>query len=105
MIGAPQELINFVGDIRLASWILISFANLKEIAFEEVRDYVRYGSLTDIPYERADRFDTLVAIDVLEHIPERDVPRMVQEWVRLGIRKLVLLINLNQFSYPDCLDK
>ncbi len=74
--------------------------NISEIAFPEVREYLRHGSLTAIPFTDDDKFDTLVAIDVLEHIPERDVARMVEEWVRLGVRRLVLLINLNQFWYP-----
>lgn len=74
--------------------------NVKEIAFPEVRDYLRFGSLTSIPYAAADAFDTLVAVDVLEHIPERDIPAMVDQWLALDIRKLVLLINLNQFWYP-----
>ena len=74
--------------------------NLKDIAFAEVRDYLRVGSLSDIPFDANDGFDTLIAIDVLEHIPERDIPAMVEEWTRLGIQKLVLLINLNQFWFP-----
>ena len=74
--------------------------NLRDIAFEEVRDYLRVGSLTDIPFDASDGFDTLVAIDVLEHIPERDIPAMVEQWTLMGLQKLVLLINLNQFWYP-----
>ncbi len=74
--------------------------NLEDIALPGMRNYVRQGSLTDIPYDSADGFDTLVAVDVLEHIPERDLPLMIREWQRLGFRKLVLLINLNQCWYP-----
>ena len=74
--------------------------NLREIAFEEVRDYLRVGSLTEIPYEVEDGFDTLIAVDVLEHIAERDVGALVEQWNRLGLEKLVLLINLNQFWFP-----
>jgi hypothetical protein len=74
--------------------------NLDRIAFEEVRDYMRVGSLTNIPYSRSEGFDTLVAVDVMEHIPERDLPRVSSEWARMGFRKLVLLINLNQFWFP-----
>ncbi len=74
--------------------------NLADIAFPEVRDYLRVGSLTHIPFDESDGFDTLIAIDVLEHIPERDIPAMVEEWTRMGFQKLVLLINLNQFWYP-----
>jgi len=73
---------------------------LEKIAFPEVRDRLREGSLTTIPFSASDRFETLVAVDVLEHIPERDIPRMVEEWRRLAVRKLVLLINLNQFWFP-----
>ena len=74
--------------------------NLPDIAFEEVRDYLRVGSLTDIPFDPGDGFDTLIAIDVLEHIPERDISAMVDEWSRMRFQKLVLLINLNQFWFP-----
>ncbi len=74
--------------------------NLQDIAFEEVRDFLRIGSLTDIPFDASDGFDTLIAIDVLEHIPERDIYAMVDEWTRMGVQKLVLLINLNQFWFP-----
>src|SRR5207302_4412866 len=73
---------------------------IHEITFPEVRDYVRQGSLTAIPYNASDAFDTLIAIDVLEHIPERDLGKVIEEWCRLGIIKLVLLINLNQFWFP-----
>ena len=74
--------------------------NLHEVAFPEVRDYLRVGSLTEIPFDRDDAFDTLIAVDVLEHIPERELPHMIEEWIRLDVRQLVLLINLNQFWYP-----
>jgi hypothetical protein len=74
--------------------------NLQEIAFGEVRGFIKYGSLAAIPFDESDGFDTLIAIDVLEHIPERDIPQMVSEWRRLAVTKLVLLINLNQFWYP-----
>lgn len=74
--------------------------NLKDIAFPETREYLRVGSLTDIPFADDDGFDTLIAVDVLEHIPERDLPQMVQEWLRLDVRRLILLINLNEFWFP-----
>ncbi len=74
--------------------------NVKDIALPGMSDYLRPGSLTDIPYDVEDGFDTLVAVDVLEHIPERDLPRVIGEWQRMGFGKLVLLINLNQFWFP-----
>ena len=73
---------------------------LEDISFPEVLGRLRGGSLTSIPFSRAHGFDTLVAVDVLEHIPERDIPQMVAEWKRLDLSKLVLLVNLNQFWYP-----
>jgi hypothetical protein len=74
--------------------------NVEQIGFPEVRGRLREGSLTAIPYSPQDGFDTLVAVDVLEHIPERDIPHMVEEWRRMDFQKLVLLINLNQFWFP-----
>jgi len=73
---------------------------LEHITFPEVRDRIREGSLTAIPFAKDDGFDTLVAVDVLEHIPERDIPQMIAEWRRMGFQKLVLLVNLNQFWFP-----
>lgn len=81
-------------------WGFDLIPNLSDIAFHEVRNYLRRGSLTEIPFAAQDGFDTLVAVDVLEHIPERDLPKMVAEWNRLHLDKLVLLINLNQFWFP-----
>jgi hypothetical protein len=74
--------------------------NLAEISFPEVQDRLREGSLTHLPYAREDGFDTLAAVDVLEHIPEKDLDSMIEEWLRMDFKKLVLLINLNQFWFP-----
>jgi hypothetical protein len=74
--------------------------NLEAISFPEVKGRLREGSLTAIPYSPSDGFDTLIAVDVLEHIPERDIPAMVAEWRRMNFKKLILLINLNQFWFP-----
>jgi hypothetical protein len=61
--------------------------------------YIRSGSVQRIPFTAEDNFDTFVAIDVLEHIPEKYIPNMVEEWIRLGIQKLALMINLNQSNF------
>jgi len=74
--------------------------NIEDIAFPEARGRLRRGSLTNIPYSAEDGFDTLVSVDVLEHVPERDVPAMVAEFARMGFRRLLFLINLNQFWFP-----
>jgi Methyltransferase domain len=94
------ELVRQCRMLGIDAWGFDVIPNIQEIAFPEVRQYLRHGSVTSIPYAADDNFDTLVAVDVLEHIPERDLPMMVEQWLRLGVRQLVLLINLNQFWYP-----
>jgi len=94
------ELVRQCRSLRIDAHGFDVIPNIKEIAFAEVRENLRHGSLTAVPYERDDGFDTLIAIDVMEHTPERDLSLVVNEWVRLGIRKLILLINLNQFWFP-----
>lgn len=94
------ELVRQCRNQGLDAWGFDVIPNLGEIAFPEVQEHVRAGSLTGIPFGAEDGFDTLVAIDVMEHIPERDLPTVVSEWTRLGVARLVLLINLNQFWFP-----
>jgi len=94
------ELVRQCRAIQIDAWGFDVIPNIQTIAFPEVRECLRTGSLTEIPYNKQDGFETLIAIDVLEHIPERDVPRMVDQWMALGVRKLILLINLNQFWFP-----
>jgi len=94
------ELVRQCRAIHIDAWGFDVIPRIEEIAFPEVRDYLRNGSLTEIPYAKSDGFETLIAIDVLEHIPERDIPRMVDQWIALGVRRLILLINLNQFWFP-----
>jgi hypothetical protein len=94
------ELVRQCCAIGLDAYGFDVIPNIEDIAFVEIRDRIRYGPLTAIPYTPEDAFDTLVAVDVLEHIPERDLPRMIEQWMLLGVRRLVLLINLNQFWFP-----
>jgi len=94
------ELVRQCRAIGLDAYGFDVIPDIEKIAFPEVRDYLRHGSLAAIPYSGEDGFDTLIAIDVLEHIPERDLPRMIDEWLRIGVQRLILLINLNQFWYP-----
>jgi|SRR6185295_19151048 len=94
------ELIRQCRVIGIDAWGFDVIPNIRDIAFPEAREFLRMGSLTGIPYSKEDGFETLIAIDVLEHIPERDIPRMIEEWKSLGVRKLILLINLNQFWFP-----
>ena len=48
--------------------------NLKEGGVSRGPRLSPRGSLTEIPFDRDDAFDTLIAVDVLEHIPERELP-------------------------------
>jgi hypothetical protein len=59
----------------------------------EVKDYVRQGSMTNIPFEESDRFQCLVTTDVLEHVQLRDVKSMAAEMHRLNFPWMAHLIN------------
>ena len=54
---------------------------------------VQIGTLEDLPY-KDNAFDLVFSSDVLEHIPERSIPRVVSELVRVAKRDLFLSINL-----------
>ena len=73
--------------------------DLATVAYPEVRPFVRQGSVTAIPYGPEDGFETLVALDVFEHVPEDRVPAMVAEFARLGVRRVAAHIALCEFEY------
>jgi hypothetical protein len=74
--------------------------DLLEIAYPEVREHVRVGSVTEVPYGPEDGFDTVLALDLFEHVPEDRVPQMVRELERLQPRRVVAHIALCEFQYP-----
>ncbi len=74
--------------------------DLARIAYPEVAPFLRQGSVESIPFAPEDGFDTLLALDVFEHIPERSVPAMVREFARLGVRRVIAHIALVEFQYP-----
>ena len=74
--------------------------DLARIAYPEVAPFLRQGSVDAIPFGPEDGFDTVIALDVFEHVPERTVPAMVAELARLGARRLVAHIALVEFQYP-----
>lgn len=74
--------------------------DLNDIAYPEVRDVVRVGSVTNIPYDAIDGFDTLFALDLFEHIREDLVPQMVREFERLNVQYIVAHIALCEYQYP-----
>lgn len=94
------ELVRQCRHLNIQTYGFDIIKNIQSIAFPEIKEFVRTGSLTDIPFQQQDCFKTLVAIDVLEHIPEYDITKMVIEWNRLKIQQLILLINLNDAGFP-----
>jgi SAM-dependent methyltransferase len=58
---------------------------------------VQIGSLEDLPY-RDNSFDLVFSSDVLEHIPEESIPRVVSELVRVSRRDLFMSISLRPSS-------
>lgn len=73
---------------------------VEKIAYPEAQGFVRRGSVTRIPFEAGDGFDTLTAFDVFEHVPEVSLPAMVEEFRRLGLRHLVVLTAYCEYGYP-----
>jgi hypothetical protein len=62
-------------------------------ADKDIRTFLREGSLTNMPFDADDAFEMFVAVDVIEHIPERNIDAVVAEWRRLRIECLALVIN------------
>lgn len=73
--------------------------DLASIAYPEVKEFLRQGSVTAIPFGPDDGFDTVTAFDVFEHVPEDRIPAMIGEFARLGVRRIVALIALCEFQY------
>lgn len=73
--------------------------DLGRIAVPEVAPYLRQGSVTKMPYGPEDGFDTLLCIDVFEHIPEDRVPEMVAEFDRLGVKNLAVHISHTELEH------
>jgi hypothetical protein len=72
--------------------------DLHDIAYPEVRDFVRMGRLDYIPFSREDGFRTLVSHDVIEHIPIDCLERFPFEISRLGITQMALIISKDTVS-------
>lgn len=84
---------------RVEAWGFDICPEIETIAYPDVQPYVRRGSVTDIPFGPEDGFDTLTAFDVLEHIPEQSVPKVVEEFVRLDVHWVVVLIAHCEYNY------
>lgn len=73
--------------------------DLGRIAVDEIATYLRQGSVTKIPFGPKDGFDTLLCIDVFEHVPEDRVPEMVAEFDRLGVKNLAVHISHTELEH------
>ena len=94
------ELLVSLERAGVEAWGFDIAADLQSFCLESVRQRVRVGRMTRIPFDRADGFDAIVAIDVFEHVPRRSVPTMVDELTRLGAPALVTLINHVSLNDP-----
>lgn len=65
---------------------------------DKVKDYIRLGSVTKLPYTVDDGFDAIVAVDVMEHIPAKQVREVMLEMYRLGVEYLALVVNHNALT-------
>jgi len=73
--------------------------DLGRIAVPEVAPWLRQGSVTKMPFGPEDGFDTLMCIDVFEHLPEDRVPEMVAEFDRLGVKNLAVHISHTELEH------
>ena len=92
------EVVRQLRERGVDAWGFDLCSDLDVIGYPEVRDNLRQGKVTGIPFGPEDGFDTLVALDVFEHIPEADVPAMIDEFARLGVKRVVALIALCEFQ-------
>lgn len=60
---------------------------------------VTRAGVENLPYEE-DMFDAVICLDVVEHLPRRDVPYAISELVRVANDYMVLSINVdNPYEY------
>ena len=67
--------------------------DLHDIVRPGLKPYVRIGGLDTIPYSAADGFETLISFDVFEHVPIDALMEFPAELLRLGIRKMSVIIS------------
>ncbi len=67
--------------------------DLHDIAYADVREYVRMGRFDFIPFAADDAFKTMVSYDVMEHVPIDSLQRFPAELQRLGISQVSCIIS------------
>lgn len=58
-----------------------------------IAKYARTGSILTIPYE-AESFDTVISVDVLEHVPQKNAGKAIAECLRVAKRAVYLDITV-----------
>ncbi len=72
--------------------------DLADVAYPEVREFVRVGRFDHIPYARSDGFQTAVSYDVFEHVPIDELERLPEELERLGVTQLACIISADTIT-------
>lgn len=72
--------------------------DLYEKAIPQIKDYLRIGTFFSIPYGKDDDFDCLFSVDVLEHVRLKGISLMQAEIDRIGVSRMVHLINHTRTS-------
>lgn len=54
-----------------------------EVADREIKPYVKFGNITDIPYKN-NGFDLVVTFDVLEHLERSQLQKSIKETIRVS---------------------
>ena len=67
--------------------------DLADVAYPEVREFVRVGRFDHMPFSGSAGFRTAVSYDVFEHVPIDELERMPDELLRLGIKQIACIIS------------
>ena len=67
--------------------------DLDRMVLPEVKDYIRSGSMIDIPFDANDNFDCFLTTDVLEHVQLKNINCAFREMARINCTWMVHLIN------------
>jgi len=87
-------------ELGVEAWGLDLSPELFDFALPLVRPFLRIGSVHRVPFGPEDRFDTLLCLGVLEHLPEDLAGKAAAEASRLRVKNLVTTIDHDDFNRP-----
>ncbi len=73
--------------------------DLDRIVMDEVRPYIKHGSILNIPFSTSNNFDAFIAVDVFEHIPMKQIDTMINEINRINAKYMITVINHFDFQH------